>query len=88
MALFGSYGRASGGVGSVLDLLLIDARASGSQQQRLLCWQLELLPLSCDAVVLTLAEHEALLGAGSRFATELHRDTRWVWCRQPSDPHP
>jgi predicted nucleotidyltransferase len=88
VALFGSYGRGSAGVGSDLDLLLVDAAASGPQQARLLCWQLELLPLSCDALVLTPAEHEALLGAGSRFATELHRDARWVWCRQPYDPQP
>lgn len=79
VAVFGSYGRGSAGVGSDLDLLLIDAAASGPQQQRLRHWPLELLPLSCDALVLTPSEHEALMAAGSRFAVELERDARWLW---------
>ncbi len=51
--MFGSYGRGTAAVGSDLDLLLIDARASGPQPERLQRWPLELLPLSCDALVLT-----------------------------------
>ncbi len=89
VAVFGSYGRGTAAVGSDLDLLLIDARASGPQHERLLRWPLELLPLSCDALVLTPAEHEELLAGGSRFATELRRDARWVWSRpatHPADP--
>lgn len=82
VAVFGSYGRGQAGVGSDLDLLLIDAHASGSQQERLLLWPLERLPLSCDALVLTPAEHSALLAEGSRFAGELRRDVRWVWPRR------
>ena len=39
------------GVGSDLDLLLVDGAAIGPQQQRLLQWPLEQLPLSCDALV-------------------------------------
>ncbi|MFS6828226.1 nucleotidyltransferase domain-containing protein [Cyanobium sp. ATX-6F1] len=53
VAVFGSYGRGSAGVGSDLDLLLIDAAASGPQHERLRGWPLEQLPLSCDALVLT-----------------------------------
>ena len=49
--------------------------------QSVMRWPLELLPLSCDALVLTPAEHEALLAGGSRFANELRRDARWVWSR-------
>ncbi|MGB5136405.1 MAG: nucleotidyltransferase domain-containing protein [Prochlorococcaceae cyanobacterium] len=49
VAVFGSYGRGTAGVGSDLDLLLIDAAASGPQHERLRRWPLELLPLSCDA---------------------------------------
>jgi hypothetical protein len=79
VAVFGSYGRGSAGVGSDLDLLLIDAAASGPQQERLRHWPLERLPLSCDAIVLTPGEHAELLAAGSRFASELQRDARWVW---------
>jgi predicted nucleotidyltransferase len=36
VGLFDSYGRSDVGVGSDLDLLLIDAASSGPQQQRLL----------------------------------------------------
>jgi UTP:GlnB (protein PII) uridylyltransferase len=86
VAVFGSYGRGTAGVGSDLDLLLIDARASGPQHERLLLWPLERLPLSCDALVLTPSEHQALLEAGARFATELRRDARWVWSRQAAHP--
>jgi hypothetical protein len=60
-------------VGSDLDLLLIDAHASGSPHER--------LPLSCDALVLTPAEHGALVAEGTRFAGELRRDAHWVWSR-------
>lgn len=81
VAVFGSYGRGTAGVGSDLDLLLIDAAASGPQQQRLRHWPLELLPLSCDALVLTPSEYQELMAAGSHFAAELRRDSRWVWSR-------
>ncbi|WP_255010095.1 nucleotidyltransferase domain-containing protein [Cyanobium sp. ATX 6F1] len=79
VAVFGSYGRGSAGVGSDLDLLLIDAAASGPQHERLRGWPLEQLPLSCDALVLTPREHADLLAEGSRFALELQRDARWLW---------
>lgn len=81
VAVFGSYGRGHAGVGSDLDLLLIDAQARGPQYQRLRSWPLERLPLSCDALVLTPDEHQTLTAAGSRFAQELQRDARWVWIR-------
>ena len=50
VGVFGSYGRGDAGVGSDLDLVLIDGRASGPQQQRLPLWPLAELPLSCDAL--------------------------------------
>ena len=85
VGVFGSYGRGQAGVGSDLDLLVVDANASGTQGQRLLIWPLAELPLSCDALVLTPAEHARLLACGSRMAAELQRDTRWLWERpQPS----
>ncbi|MCP9785158.1 nucleotidyltransferase domain-containing protein [Cyanobium sp. N5-Cardenillas] len=87
VAVFGSYGRGTAGVGSDLDLLLIDAGASGPQHRRLLNWPLALLPLSCDALVLTPEEHDALMAAGSRFAMELGRDARWLWSRRAAE-HP
>ena len=59
----------------------VDANASGTQGQRLLIWPLAELPLSCDALVLTPAEHARLLACGSRMAAELQRDTRWLWER-------
>lgn len=79
VGVFGSYGRGDAGVGSDLDLLLIDALASGPQHQRLLAWPLAELPLSCDALVLTPAEHRELLARGSAMAAALARDSRWLW---------
>jgi len=81
VGLFGSYGRGDAGVGSDLDLLLIDAGSSGPQHQRLLAWPLAELPLSCDALVLTPSEHADLLASGSAMATALRRDSRWLWQR-------
>ena len=63
VGVFGSYGRGEAGVGSDLDLLLI--------------WPLAELPLSCDALVLTPAEHADLLANGSAMAAALARDNRW-----------
>ena len=81
VALFGSYGRGDAGVGSDLDLLLIDAASRGPQHQRLLAWPLAELPLSCDALVLTPTEHAELLASGSAMAAALQRDSRWLWHR-------
>lgn len=78
VGVFGSYGRGDAGVGSDLDLLLVDGAAIGPQQQRLLTWPLERLPLSCDALVLTPTELQELLASGSRMAIELQRDLRWL----------
>jgi len=82
VGVFGSYGRGTAGVGSDLDLLLVEAGASGPQRERLRHLPLEELPLSCDALVLTPEEHEQLLASGSRMAEELQRDTRWQWERK------
>lgn len=82
VALFGSYGRGDAGVGSDLDLLLIDTGSSGPQHQRLLAWPLAELPLSCDALVLTPTEHAELLASGSAMAAALQRDSRWLWHRE------
>ena len=81
VGLFGSYGRGDAGVGSDLDLLLIDTASSGPQHQRLLAWPLAELPLSCDALVLTPSEHAELLANGSAMAAALQRDSRWLWHR-------
>jgi len=81
VAVFGSYGRGTAGVGSDLDLLLIDAAAEGPQFGRLQHWPLELLPLSCDALVLTPGELDTLMASGQRMARELQRDARWIWER-------
>lgn len=81
VGVFGSYGRGDAGVGSDLDLLLIDAQARGPQHQRLLAWPLAELPLSCDALVLTPAEHRELLASGSAMAIALAGDSRWLWSR-------
>jgi predicted nucleotidyltransferase len=71
VGVFGSYGRGDAGVGSDLDLLLIDEDAEGPQHQRLRHWPLELLPLSSR-------ELQELLAGDSRMARELRRDLRWL----------
>jgi UTP:GlnB (protein PII) uridylyltransferase len=79
VGVFGSYGRGDAGVGSDLDLLLIDRQASGPQHQRLLAWPLADLPLSCDALVLTPQEHQDLMAGGSAMAGALLNECRWLW---------
>ena len=64
VGVFGSFGRGDAGFGSDLDLLIVYRNASSGQIERLQCWPLEQLPLSCDALVLTPAE--------------LQRDLRWL----------
>ena len=81
VGVFGSYGRGDAGVGSDLDLLLIDAEACGPQHQRLLGWPLADLPLSCDALVFTPAEHGELIASGTAMARALTSDSRWLWQR-------
>ena len=78
VGVFGSYGRGTAAFASDLDLILVDAAASGGQIERLQQWPLAELPLSCDALVLTPAELEQRLNDGSRMATELKRDLRWL----------
>jgi len=87
VGVFGSYGRGDAGVGSDLDLVLIDAYASGTPAQRFSQWPLEQLPLSCDALVLTPKEWDALLASPATdpgihaMASALSRDCRWIWTR-------
>lgn len=91
VGVFGSYGRGNAGVGSDLDLVLIDNNASGTQSQRYRQWPFELLPLSCDALVLTQREWDELLSAPATdpaalaMANALHSDCRWLWCRPKSE---
>ncbi|WP_254952714.1 MULTISPECIES: type II toxin-antitoxin system PemK/MazF family toxin [unclassified Cyanobium] len=54
VGLFGSYGRGDAGVGSDLDLLLIDTSSSGPQHQRLLAWPLAELLASGSAMAAAL----------------------------------
>jgi len=89
LGVYGSYGRGDAGVGSDLDLLLIDAQAVGPQSRRDRQWSFERLPLSCDALVLTPAELDQLLAASAGtdpahqgLARALHSDCRWIWSRQ------
>ena len=78
VGVFGSYGRGSAGFGSDLDVLIVDADATGGQFDRLQQWSLDQLPLSCDALVLTPEELDRRLSDGSRMATELKADLRWL----------
>lgn len=78
VGVFGSYGRGTAAFGSDLDLLVVDAQASGGQFERLKKWPLAELPLSCDALVLTPDELEQRLTDGSRMAAELKRDLLWM----------
>jgi hypothetical protein len=88
VGVHGSYGRGDAGFGSDLDLVLIDAAAEGPQSRRYRAWPFETLPLSCDALVLTPTEWQALIRGGERdparraFARALQRDCRWLWSRE------
>ncbi|MCP9807897.1 nucleotidyltransferase domain-containing protein [Cyanobium sp. HWJ4-Hawea] len=64
VGVYGSYGRGDAGVGSDLDLVLIDGAAAGSQSHRFRQWPFEQLPLSCDALILTPKEWIILLETG------------------------
>lgn len=94
VSVFGSYGRGDAGVGSDLDLVLIDANTSGTQSQRYRQWPFEQLPLSCDALVLTQQEWDELLAspatdpAAHAMANALKRDCRWLWCRSDMEGTP
>jgi hypothetical protein len=89
VGVYGSYGRGDAGVGSDLDLLLIDADAAGTQSSRFRRWPFEELPLSCDALVLTPVELDQLLDpclvedpAAAAMAHALRSECRWIWQRQ------
>ena len=89
VGVYGSYGRGDAGVGSDLDLLLIDADAAGTQSSRYRRWPFEELPLSCDALVLSPAELAHLLDsrqcedpAAAAMAHVLRSECRWIWQRQ------
>jgi len=95
VGVFGSYGRGDAGVGSDLDLVLIDDNTSGTQSQRYRQWPFEQLPLSGDALVLTQQEWDELLASPATDATPdpglhamanaLHRDCHWLWCRTKAE---
>lgn len=95
VGVFGSYGRGDAGVGSDLDLVLIDDNTSGTQSQRYRQWPFEQLPLSCDALVLTPQEWDELLASSTTdaapdpglhaMANALQRDCRWLWSRPNSE---
>lgn len=86
VGVYGCYGRGDAAVGSDLDLLLIDRNARGPQQERLPQWPLELLPLACDALVLSPQELQALLapadGLPGRMGQAVGRECRWLWERR------
>lgn len=90
VGVYGSYGRGDAGVGSDLDLLLIDDEARGPQSLRCRRWPFEQLPLSCDALVLSPCELDQLLAAASHpdpaaaaMGQALRHDCRWIWQRHP-----
>ena len=91
VGVYGSYGRGDAGVGSDLDLVLIDRRATGTASERFRRWPFETLPLSCDALILTPKEWDQLMLTGRPIAAQdpataamakaLERDCRWLWIR-------
>ena len=86
VGVYGNYGRGDAAVVSDLDLLLIDRDARGPQQERLPQWPLELLPIACDALVLSPQELRALLapadGLPGRMGQAVGRECRWLWERR------
>jgi hypothetical protein len=84
VGVYGSDGRGDAGVGSDLDLVLIDAAAKGTQSARYRTWPFERLPLSCDALVLTPDEWRELMQNGNSdpvrqtMVRALQSDARWI----------
>jgi hypothetical protein len=83
VGVYGSYGRGDAGVGSDLDLVLIDCNATGTPSERFRQWPFETLPLSCDALILTPKEWDALMLDPARvaMAMALKHDCQWLWIR-------
>ena len=91
LGVYGSYGRGDAGVGSDLDLVLIDRNATGTASERFRQWPVEILPLSCDNLILTPTEWDQLLLTGrpnpvqdpatTAMAQALERNCRWLWVR-------
>lgn len=83
VGVYGSYGRGDAGVGSDLDLVLIDRSATGPASERFRRWPFETLPLSCDALILTPKEWDQLMldPATTAMAKTLEHDCRWLWIR-------
>ena len=83
LGVYGSYGRGDAGVGSDLDLVLIDCNATGTPSERFRKWPFETLPLSCDALILTPKEWDELMldPAKAAMAMVLKRDCQWLWIR-------
>lgn len=91
LGVYGSYRRGDAGVGSDLDLVLVDRKATGTASERLRRWPFEIVPLSCDALILTPTEWNQLLLTGcpgavqdpatAAMAKALERDCRWLWIR-------
>ena len=78
LGYFGSYARGDAGVGSDLDLVAVVESSPEPFERRALGWDLSSLPVPADLLVYTREEWERLKQQGSRFASTLQRETRWL----------
>ena len=78
LAVSGSYRLGTAAFGSDLDLILVDAGASGGQVARLQHSPMAELPLTCDVLVFSPAELAQTTNDGSCMTMDLKRYLRWL----------
>lgn len=85
MAYYGSYARGDWGVGSDVDLLVVESDDT-PRVQRAARWDTTSLPVPADLQVYTRAEWEAA-DRTSRFFETLRREASWVYLREGFRPY-
>ena len=86
LGYFGSYAKGNWGVGSDLDIVAVVEKSKEPTQRRSIRWTTNGLPVPVDLFVFTLAEWDALMASGRRFARMLPQETRWIYRRPGFDP--
>lgn len=78
LGYFGSYATGRWGVGSDVDLVAVVAQADRPFSERGRDWDVTTLPVPADILIYTLAEWEAMVARGDRFARVMATEIVWV----------